>query len=141
VATSLHNFAIPLIRYDLRDHAEAGGPCPCGRGLPTIARILGRNRNMLRLPGGGERWPLVGFDRYREIAPIRQYQLIQHTLEEIEARFVTDRALSEDEEARLGAVIRSALGHPFRVSFTYFESEIPRGAGGKFEEFVSRVET
>jgi phenylacetate-CoA ligase len=140
VVTSLHNFAMPLLRYELNDYAEAGGPCSCGRGLPTIARILGRSRNMLRLPGGGERWPLVGFDRYREIAPIRQYQLVQRTLEEIEARFVTDRPLTREEEERLASVIQSSLGHAFRVSFTYLEGGIPRGPGGKFEEFVSWVE-
>jgi len=139
VATNLHNFAMPLVRYELNDYAEAGGPCPCGRGLPTIARIRGRSRNMLRLPGGGERWPLVGFDRYREIAPIRQYQLIQHTLEEIEARFVADRPLTGEEEGQLARVIQTSLDHPFRVSFTYLEGEIPRGPGGKFEEFVSKV--
>ena len=140
VATSLHNLAMPLVRYELNDYAEAGGPCPCGRGLPTVARILGRSRNMLRLPGGAERWPLVGFDRYREIAPIRQYQLIQRSLEEIEARFVADRPLSRAEEERLARVIMTSLGHPFRVSFAYSEGEIPRGPGGKFEEFVSEVE-
>jgi phenylacetate-CoA ligase len=131
---------MPLIRYELGDHAEAGAPCPCGRGLPTIARILGRSRNMLRLPGGAERWPLVGFDRYREIAPIRQYQLVQHDLESIEARFVADRPLTADEEAGLTRVIQSSLGYPFRVTFAYFEGEITRGPGGKFDEFVSNVE-
>ena len=39
---------IPL----LNDYAEAGGPCPCGRGLPTVKRFLGRERNLLRLPDG-----------------------------------------------------------------------------------------
>jgi hypothetical protein len=53
---------------------------------------------------------------------------------------VADRALSGDEEARLAQVIQSSLGHRFRVKFTYFDGEIPRGAGGKFEEFVSKVE-
>lgn len=42
VATSLHNFAMPLIRYAVGDRAVAGAPCPCGRGLATIARIVGR---------------------------------------------------------------------------------------------------
>ena len=139
VVTGLHNLAMPLIRYELGDYAQAGAPCPCGRGLPTIARILGRSRNLLRLPGGEQRWPLVGSDRYREIAPVRQYQLIQHTLEEIEARFVVDRPLTRDEEAQLARVIQSALGHPFRIAFTYLAGEIPRGPGGKFEEFVSRL--
>jgi phenylacetate-CoA ligase len=139
VITKLHNFATPLIRYELRDYAEAGAPCPCGRGLPTIARILGRSRNMLTLPTGEQRWPLVGFDRYREIAPIRQYQLVQCSRQDIEVRLVVDRALSGDEEQRLDAVITAALGHPFRLSFNYFRGEIPRGPGGKFEEFVSEL--
>ena len=31
VVTDLHNFAMPLIRYALRDWAEVGAPCSCGR--------------------------------------------------------------------------------------------------------------
>ena len=50
LVTDLHNFAVPLIRYAVGDHAEAAGPCPCGRGLPTIGRILGRTRNMTLSP-------------------------------------------------------------------------------------------
>jgi phenylacetate-CoA ligase len=42
LVTSLHNFATPLIRYELGDLAEVGAPCACGRGLPVIARVLGR---------------------------------------------------------------------------------------------------
>jgi phenylacetate-CoA ligase len=139
VLTSLHNFAMPLIRYELRDYAEAGAPCRCGRGLPTVARIVGRTRNMLTLPTGELRWPLVGYDQYREIAPIRQYQLIQHSLQQIEVRLVAERPVSADEELRLSAVIRQALGYPFPLRFVYFADHIPRGPGGKFEEFVSRI--
>jgi phenylacetate-CoA ligase len=42
VATSLGNFAMPLIRYDTGDTAEVGAPCPCGRGLPVLTRIFSR---------------------------------------------------------------------------------------------------
>lgn len=52
VVTTLHNFATPLLRYALGDYAQVGGPCPCGRGLPVLTRILGRQRNMLMLPNG-----------------------------------------------------------------------------------------
>jgi len=137
----LHNFAMPLIRYELRDYAKVGSACSCGRGLPLLESILGRNRNMVMLPNGEKHWPLVGFAEYRAIAPVRQYQLIQHTLEEIEVRLVTDRPLVMEEETRLTEVIQHALGWPFRLQFAYFEHEIPRGVGGKFEEFVSKVET
>lgn len=45
VATPLNNFAMPLIRYDLGDYAKMGAPCSCGRGLPVLTRILGRDRS------------------------------------------------------------------------------------------------
>jgi|LNFM01.2.fsa_nt_gb phenylacetate-CoA ligase len=139
VVSSLHNYATPLIRYELRDHATVGGPCTCGRTLPTLARIAGRERNMVKLPGGRTHWPLVGFQRFRDIAPLRQYQLIQRSLEEIEVRLVCDRALSTDEETRLATVIRDALGHPFVLRFMFFDGELPRSANGKFEEFVCAI--
>jgi phenylacetate-CoA ligase len=42
VVTTLQNFAMPLVRYDIGDLAEVGDPCPCGRGLPVLRRIAGR---------------------------------------------------------------------------------------------------
>ena len=38
VVTPLHNFATPLIRYELDDYAEAGGQSDCGRGLPILKK-------------------------------------------------------------------------------------------------------
>jgi hypothetical protein len=39
VLTSLHNFAMPLIRYDIGDLAAFGPACSCGRGLPALLRF------------------------------------------------------------------------------------------------------
>ena len=140
VVTPLHALAMPLIRYEMGDLAEQGAPCACGRGLPTLARILGRTRNLVTLPGGRRQWPLVGYARYREIAPVRQYQFVQHSLREVEVRLVTERVLAGDEERRLAEVMQEALGHPFTLRFRYYHEHIPRGPGGKFEEFVSLLE-
>jgi len=139
VVTDLHNFATPLVRYDIGDYAKVGAACPCGRGLPTLERIMGRQRNMVILPDGKRHWPLVGFQRFREIAPIRQYQLIQRSTELIEVRLVADRELSAEQQIRLGSIICDALGYPFRLKFVYFDGEIPCGSNGKFEEFRSDV--
>lgn len=139
VASSLHNHAMPLIRYELGDYATVGQSCACGRTLPTLERIAGRERNMLRLPGGGRRWPTVGLLPYREVAPVRRFQMIQHSLEEVEVRLVTDRTLNATEESQLALMITEALGHPFRIRFSCFERELPRPANGKFEEFVCAI--
>jgi phenylacetate-CoA ligase len=136
VVSTLHNFAMPLIRYDMRDYAEAGPACPCGRGLPTVRRVLGRRRNMLVLPSGEQRWPVTGFMKYREIAPIRQYQLVQLDVQTIEVRLVADRAVTPSEEKALTSVIQQHLGHPFRLRFAYLDA-FPPHPGGKFEDFVS----
>lgn len=140
VITDLHNFATPLIRYDIGDYAEAGAACPCGRGLPMLKRIVGRERNMLLLPDGRRHWPLVGAYHYRDIAPIRQYQVIQRNREMIEVRLVSDTPLSGTQETRLTELVRDNLGYPFQLRFVYFSGAIPRGPGGKFGEFVCEAE-
>ncbi len=40
VATPLHNFAMPLLRYDTGLLAEPGPHCACGRTLPVVRRII-----------------------------------------------------------------------------------------------------
>ena len=137
--TDLHNYATPVIRYDIGDFAEVARPCRCGRGLPTWKRILGRERNLLVRPDGTRHWPVTGFPRAREIAPVLQFQLVQEDLETIEARLVVERPLSPAEEDRLRTLFNTQTGHAFRMRFTYFADRIPCSSPGKFEEFVCNV--
>lgn len=139
VVTTLHSYATPLIRYDIGDYAEVGHPCSCGRGLPVLKRIMGRSRNMLILPNGDQIWPVVRPSRYSEVAPVRQVQMIQHERDRIEVRLVVSAALNKEQEAALKKAIHESLGFPFKLDFNYLDS-IPRTAGGKFEEFISKVE-
>ena len=139
VLTDLNNFATPLIRYDIGDYAEAGPACSCGRGLPTLKRILGRERNLIRMPDGSRHWPLVGFHKFREIAPILQYQMIQHDREHIELRIVAERTLTAEERSELVMHVQKSLGHAFALTISHFDGRIPRAPNGKFEEFVSHV--
>lgn len=138
VVTMLHNFAMPLVRYDAGDHAEAGAPCRCGRGLPVLARIMGRSRNMLRLPGGGTHWPGLPQRALAKLAPLRQFRLVQHSLTGIEVQMVTDRPLTGDEETALRDALHARLHYPFDVRFARVD-RIEHGAGHKFEDFVCQV--
>jgi phenylacetate-CoA ligase len=138
VVTSLHNLATPLIRYKIGDYAELGAPCPCGRGLPVLTRILGRVRNMVTLPNGERYWPSVYGGRYAQIAPVRQLQLVQKSLERVEVRLVVERALTAEEERQLRELVHTRIRYPFEIDFTYHD-EIPRGPGGKYEDFKSEL--
>jgi phenylacetate-CoA ligase len=141
VVTSLHNFAMPLLRYDIGDYAEVGGTCACGRGLPVLRRIMGRQRNMAILPDGRRRWPsieLAGTSDLSDFPPIHQFQLVQRSLTAMEMLLVALRPLTADEEQKLRGWIITAVGYPFEVTFRYVES-IERSPFGKFEDFRCEV--
>jgi phenylacetate-CoA ligase len=137
IATPLHNFAQPLIRYESGDVAEVGRLCPCGRGLPVLNRVVGRQRNLITLPSGERFWPLFS-SAWRGVDAIHQIQIVQHDLEHVEARIVGPRPLTADEEATFTAKLHELFRHPFRVSFEYRE-RIDRTQQRKFEDFVSRI--
>ena len=138
VLSDLHNLATPLIRYEIGDYAEVGEACSCGRGLPVLNRIAGRVRNMLTLPSGDKFWPSFPEDKMMPIAPIRQFQVIQHDLERVEAKLVPGRDLSDDEVANLRTFLAGCLRHDFKLDLVFVD-EIPRLPGGKYEDFISRV--
>ncbi|MGH6981462.1 MAG: hypothetical protein ACREFC_09675, partial [Stellaceae bacterium] len=136
VVTHLHNLATPLIRYDIGDYAEVAGPCSCGRTLPTLKRILGRERNLVLMPDGSRKWPVTGFHRFRDHAPVRQFQFVQIDRRTIEVRLVADAPLTAEQEAGLRGVIERAIGPPFEIRFACFPERLPLGANGKFEDFL-----
>lgn len=142
IVTSLHNWAMPLIRYELGDYAEVGTPCKCGRGLPVLRRIMGRRRNMFVLPNGQLRWPALELDnshRPQQLPPVRQFQVIQRSLDEVEAVIAAYRPLTSDEEQQLTAWFYQSLGcDQFRVRFTYVDQIAPH-PNGKYEDFRSDV--
>jgi phenylacetate-CoA ligase len=136
VLTDLSNFASPVIRYDTADYAEYAGACPCGRGLLSLRRIVGRERNLLRRPDGQRYWPKLDVERYREAAPVVEHQLLQREIDLLEMKLVVETPLTAKQEADLAGAVNAAIGYPFRIRFTYFDGEIPRSASGKFEEFL-----
>jgi phenylacetate-CoA ligase len=138
VVTTLHNFTMPLIRYVLGDYAEVGGACACSRGLPVLTRVMGRSRNMVRLPDGSRHWPTFSPEEWVHIAPARQFQVAQVGREEIELRLVLDRPLAAAQEQQLAATFRRLLRHPFHVSVRRV-AHITASTRHKFEDFVCEL--
>jgi phenylacetate-CoA ligase len=139
VVTDLHNFATPLVRYELGDYAEVGAPCPCGRGLPVLARVVGRRRGMLAHRDGRTVWPVFTV-ACREAAPYLECQLVQDAIDQLRLRVVPSpaRPLEEHHRAALVAALHGALGAEFTVTVEVVDS-IGRTPAGKLEEFVSHV--
>lgn len=139
IVTDLHNFASPIIRYELGDYAEVGGECSCGRGLPTLRRINGRERNLVKYPDGSRRWPVWGNKQIYGFSEVRQIQLVQQAIDEIELRLVTDDELTIDQENIFIQIVQENLGYPFKVRVTQSRDNLERNESGKFEQFYCKV--
>ena len=141
VVTPLYNFAMPMIRYDLGDMAEVGTARPaCGRGLPTLRRILGRYRNMFRYRDGTTAWPVSAkFNLTDFIAP-KQFQVVQTDFEAIEIRYVPDEEAADRpiDLAGLTERVRAVLRQPVNVSVRRVP-QIERSRSGKYEDCLSLV--
>jgi phenylacetate-CoA ligase len=138
VVTSLHNFATPLIRYDIGDLAAIGPACVCGRGLPVLSRIAGRRHNVFVLPDGRR---LVAHARDLGIfdyVPIRQFQFVQHTLRDFELIYVPAADGREADAPGMLAHLRRFL-HPEVTLVLNPVDAIASKPNGKYETFVSHV--
>ena len=100
VITPLHNFATPLLRYEIGDEAEVGAPCPCGRGLPVLRRIVGREFDYLTFPDGTRRRADTGYYRISAIPAVREFQIAQRSRERIELLLVLARPLTDMRQQR-----------------------------------------
>jgi len=80
VVTSLHNLAMPFIRYRTGDLAALSfSTCACGRGLPLLKSIMGRIDDAIRLPDGRVVLPVTIRKTLRNILHLAEYQLRQTT--------------------------------------------------------------
>jgi len=139
VVTTLSNYATPLIRYEYGDYAEVGPACSCGRGLPALTKIIGRKHNLMVLANGDKFSPTIPPSDALFELPLRQYQLVQTSLEEVEIRVVTDRKLTVEEEGRLIKIYKEEEKYPFNFTVKYMEG-IPSMASGKYDLFRSEVD-
>ncbi|MEM9102289.1 MAG: AMP-binding protein [Pseudomonadota bacterium] len=141
VITVLHNFSHPIIRYAIGDYAIPGDPCACGRNLPVLEKIIGRQRNMLLYPDGSQRWPSLkesdlSHASQNDFPAIHQFQILQHSVERLEAKVVTEKPWSIQEEHQIVYYLKNQLGSHWQIDISY-QDHIERGKNGKFEDFIS----
>lgn len=106
--------------------------------LTCIENILGRSRNLFKLPNGDSFWPRTGIQVYRKYAPILKSQLIQKTLSELELKVTAERLLTENECADLITTTKNYVGENFSITLNQVE-DILRSSNGKYEDVVCLV--
>ena len=128
--TDLHNYGMPFIRYEIGDLGILSDKrCPCGRGLPLIRQVEGRILDVLRTQDGrtvpGEFFPHL----LKEVGEVREFQVRQKSLEEIDLSLVLARPLSEGSATYLHREIKAIFGNSTRVTVRPVEmiSRLPSG--------------
>ena len=139
VVTPLYNYAMPFIRYELGDMAEVGSAPPaCGRALPTLRRILGRDRNMFRFRDGSVSWPVSAGFKLLDFIALKQYQVVQTDPDRIEIRYAPAAPERPIDLPALTQRVRAMLRQPVAVSVRSVD-QIGRSPSGKFEDCISLV--
>jgi phenylacetate-CoA ligase len=131
VATSLYNFAMPLIRYRFNDLVTTGDSCICGRGLPVISKILGRESGLFKLADGRVVDPAFSTLRIKEITGARSWQMLQTSPQEMTVKLQLADAIRPAQGQALRAYVNQALDANINVSIECTNS-FPRSKGGKF---------
>jgi phenylacetate-CoA ligase len=139
VLTTLHNFLTPFVRYDLMDWATVGPErCPCGRGLPVLGKILGRQHPLLRLPDGRQAPSRVLALRLMHLNISHQYQIVQRALDHLIIRVVPNRRWLETTAAEMVRSVQECLGTAVRVDVEIVD-RVPPSPAGKHRDVVIEV--
>lgn len=138
VCTGLMNPDMPLIRYRLGDRARRAArdaPCACGRSLPLIDAIEGRQDDILITEDGR---PVGRLDTvFKERLPLREAQIIQESIGIIRVKYVPDAEFTAESGEIIIRRLRERMGN-VEVLLEAVR-EIPRSANGKFRAVVCNV--
>ncbi|HZN66418.1 MAG TPA: hypothetical protein VFB66_14110 [Tepidisphaeraceae bacterium] len=139
VVTDLFNYGMPFIRYVNGDRAIAGwGACSCGRGLPLLKKVVGRQLDVIHTPDGrklpGEFFPHL----IKDFAPVKRFVVIQDEPDHLEVRVVMGSEWNPGDRETILKRIRDVVGPDMRLDVQEVE-DIPLTAVGKHRVVINRV--
>ncbi len=140
VVTHLATRDYPFIRYRTGDVAvlDSHSRCACGRGLPMLKEIQGRTTDFVVAADGTVMHGLALIYIIRDLPGVRQFKIVQHSLEETEVFLVLE---PDFDRASLPGIVQGfqrRLGAAVRVTLREVEA-IPVEASGKFRYVISKV--
>jgi phenylacetate-CoA ligase len=149
IYTSLHNFAMPIIRYSIQDVGiPIADECTCGVKLPLMKVMEGRHNSFIVFPNGlvVSPWKFIeAIKLYVLSDKVRRYKIIQERKDLIEIQIVKTGDLVDEEMIRTWVLnnlktefhedTASLSDIEFRIVFV---ESIPT-AGGKLNVVTSKL--
>lgn len=139
VVTNLFSRAMPIVRYRTGDMAQLSGQsCSCGRGLPLLKKVEGRQTDFIVTPDKRVIHALAVIYVLRDCPEIEKFQVVQESLQQLVASVVSRRGLTADQKAKLLSGLHKAVGPGVNIDLVTVP-EIPTSASGKFRYVISKV--
>ncbi len=138
VITSLHNEAMPLLRYSTGDFASFG-TCPCGRGSKVLKSVHGRKDDLIVLPSG-RLCSALNINRMDDLTYLLEFKIIQEKEDLFVFRYVPngdDISASQKKEIT-DLIQKGCLGETVSVEFEK-SSSLQKGKSGKLSTVISNV--
>jgi phenylacetate-CoA ligase len=141
--TNLHNYAMPFIRYDTGDEGVISDKvCPCGRGLPLLAKLSGRTTDFL-LTTSRKKIPGLAIDiKVLASEGVDQFQIIQEDYKEVIVKVVVTKGYQQEDMGILIKKItneyKGILGEDMEIRVE-FADQIPTTREGKRRVVVSKL--
>ena len=137
VGTTLHNLAMPLVRYRLSDRTRwRHGHCLCGRPFPMIEPVTGKLEDRITGGDGSEISPSVLTFAFKGVENVRKSQVAQVGPGLWELRLVPDARFSQVDQDKLLANIRHLVDATVQVKVV-LRDDLPNTAAGKFRWVVN----
>ncbi len=142
IVTNLNNLGMPFIRYSIGDDGAWYGdsPCSCGRQLPRLKSLEGRIVDTFQTADGRIVWSGFAGAAFRCLAhpSIRQFQVVQKSLDKIVVRLVKSGEVPESIQEQITDAIQYTFGQSISVEYE-FPDEIPPLPSGKHQYAISEI--
>jgi phenylacetate-CoA ligase len=139
IASGLHNYAMPLLRYQTSDvTALKAKQCSCGRSFPLMEDVTTRDVEIVTTKDGRYISPLILSALYLDLYTVSESQFIQEDLEHIRMKIVKGPGYKEKDTHYLLQELKKTLGEDMKVEIEFVDS-IPRTKVGKFRWVISKV--
>jgi len=141
VVTHLGTVDFPFVRYRTGDMAALSREtCPCGRGLPLLAKVSGRSTDFIVTPTGVRMHALALIYEVRDKPGVRAFKFVQEPDLSIELQVVRGPEFNERVANEIYSGLAARLGADARLFLRYVDSIAPEKSG-KYRYVISKADT
>jgi phenylacetate-CoA ligase len=141
VGTNLYNYAMPLIRYKIRDYvtiANENKKCECGRKFRIVEEIIGRQNDYFETPDGRVLGNVMEHSIDKAIGVILS-QAVQDKIDHIYVNLVVDNTFDPELSFKnIETAMRKRIGNDIQLEFRIVQ-ELEKTKGGKTPFILSKI--